>query len=92
MTFVVSLLGSVVWDVDIQVIPFFTQLLLVPTAMAVAILRDHLFDIELIVNRLVVYVVLIAGITAVYVAVGLVFRAVFVDAERRRRRPAWRWW
>jgi signal transduction histidine kinase len=85
VAFLVALAGSAVaallWDTDVQLVPFLVELIVIPTAMAAAILRDRLYDIELIVNRVVVYVLLVAGVTAVYVVAVLLTRALFVDGD-----------
>jgi signal transduction histidine kinase len=46
-------------------------LLGIPAAMAVAILRHRLFDIDLIISRALLFTLLSAGVTAVYVAIVL---------------------
>ena len=42
---------------------------LIPISIAIAVLRYHLFDIDLVVNRAVVIAVLVAFITVVYVGI-----------------------
>ena len=49
--------------------------------MAAAILHDHLFDIDVIVNRCVVYLLLAATITAVYVATVVAVQLLFLGSE-----------
>ena len=44
-------------------------LLLVPVSISVAVQRHHLYEIDLIINRAVVYGVLTAGVVGVYVLV-----------------------
>jgi signal transduction histidine kinase len=46
-------------------------LLGIPAAIAIAILRHRLFDIDVIISRALVFTVLSAGVTAVYVAIVL---------------------
>ena len=43
----------------------------IPAAMAIAILRHRLFDIDVIISRALVFTLLSAGVTAVYVAIVL---------------------
>lgn len=49
----------------LRVVPLF----LVPMAIGVALLRHRLLDIDLVISRLVVYVLLAAGVVGLYVAV-----------------------
>lgn len=45
------------------------SMMLIPVAVGVAILRYHLWDIELIINRAIVYLLLSAGVVGIYVFV-----------------------
>ena len=47
----------------------YLSLLLIPLSIGVAILRYHLFDIDVIINRTLVYGVLTAGVVLLYVLV-----------------------
>jgi signal transduction histidine kinase len=76
----IALLGFA-GGVILQVIPFLLSVVGLPIAMAAAILSDHLFDIDVIVNRFVVYLMLAATITAVYVATVVAAQLLFLDAE-----------
>lgn len=49
--------------------PFFLALLCVPIAIGVAIFRHHLFDIDLIISRTLVYVIVTAVIGGLYIGV-----------------------
>jgi len=50
----------------------------VPAAVGIAILRNRLYDIDLIINRTVVYVLLTAVLAGVYTAVVALFQRMFV--------------
>jgi signal transduction histidine kinase len=63
-------------DVQLQALPFLAAVVGIPAAMAVAILRYHLYDIDLVVNRLVLYSLLVATITAAYVVVAVTTKAL----------------
>ncbi|MET0863043.1 MAG: histidine kinase, partial [Nakamurella sp.] len=65
----------------LQVVPFLISVVILPAAMAAAILRDHLFDIDVIINRLLVYLLLAATITAVYVATVLAVQLLFLGDQ-----------
>ena len=56
-------------------------LLLIPIAAGVAILRHRLYDIDVVIRKTVVFGVLAAFITAVYVAVVLLVPIVFFGAS-----------
>jgi len=77
---VVSVVGSAAGR-SLDVVPFLIAIVVIPAAMTGAILRDRLYDIELIVNKLVVYGCLVAAITAVYGAVVLAGQAVLSGGE-----------
>jgi signal transduction histidine kinase len=53
----------------VSTMPITLSLLLIPLSIGVAILKYRLFDIDLIVNRTLVYGVLTASIVGVYVAI-----------------------
>jgi signal transduction histidine kinase len=67
--------------VVLQVVPFLLSVVGLPIAMAAAILSDHLYDIDVIINRSVVYGLLAVTITAVYLATVVVLQLLFLDAE-----------
>ena len=59
----------------LQQVPYaitpFLVLLAIPVAMAIAILRRRLFDIDVIISRALLFTLLSAGVTAVYAAIVL---------------------
>ena len=57
-------------EVPYAITPFLV-LLAIPVAMAVAILRRRLFDIDVIISRALLFTLLSAGVTAVYAAIVL---------------------
>jgi len=57
---------------------FSLSFLLVPLSISVAVLRSHLFDIDLIINRTLVYGALTAILGALYVGSIVVLQRVFV--------------
>jgi signal transduction histidine kinase len=69
-----AVVGAVTWDVlpGAPVLPA-AALLVVPAGISVAILKYRLYDLDLVVNRALVYTVLTVGVAVTYVAVvGLV--------------------
>jgi hypothetical protein len=54
--------------VDIEVVIATCAMAGVPVAMGIAILRHHLFDIDVIIRRTLVYALLVAALSAVYAA------------------------
>ena len=57
-------------NVPYAIVPFLV-LLGIPAAMAIAILRRRLFDIDVIISRALLFTLLSAGVTAVYAAIAL---------------------
>ena len=58
--------GTPPWPVTAAILAVFA---LVPAAIGLAILRHHLYDIDVVLNRSLVYVGLTAGIVALYAAI-----------------------
>jgi hypothetical protein len=65
----------------LQVVPFVISVVALPAAMAAAILADHLYDIDVIINRLVVYLLLAGTITIAYVATVVAVQLLFLGGE-----------
>ena len=68
------IVGALLWGVvpGAEVLPLLAVLLL-PTGIAVAVLKYRLYEIDLVINRALVYAVMTVGVVAGYVAiVGLV--------------------
>lgn len=66
---VLLLLSPQAWLVLASQTIYFLALLLIPLSIGVAILRYHLFDIDLIINRALVYAALTACVVLLYVLV-----------------------
>ena len=80
--------GALLWGVvpGAEVLPVLAFLAL-PTGIAVAVLKYRLYEIDLVVNRALVYGVMTVGVVGSYVAVvGLV--GATVSPRRRPRRLA----
>jgi two-component system NarL family sensor kinase len=60
-----------------------TLVVLLPAAAAIAIVRHHLYDVELLVRRSVVFLLLSALVAAAYVAVALIFAVAGGDSRTR---------
>ena len=78
--------GTPPWPVTVAILAVFA---LVPAAIGVAILRHHLYDIDVVLNRSLVYGGLTAGIVALYAAiVWLAARPLGPGTARTCSRPA----
>jgi signal transduction histidine kinase len=67
---VLAVIGMAAWDVGgvVYLLPALA-LLAVPAGIAVAVLRYRLYDLDLVVNRTLVYAALTVGVVAAYVLV-----------------------
>jgi len=80
------LYGAVAWNffgqpLYLALTPLEVATLGIPLAVAIAILRYRLYDIDLIINRSLVYVSLTAILTALYTAVITLLQRVFISAS-----------
>jgi hypothetical protein len=79
LSFVINALSlfipSLVVVTDVVTVVAITAL---PAAVGIAILRNRLYDIDLIINRTVVYVLLTAALAGVYTASVALFQRMFV--------------
>jgi signal transduction histidine kinase len=67
--------------IGLAAVPFLVAVVGIPAAMAVAVLRDHLWDIDVVVNRLILSTLLVAAITVAYVAVAAVTTLLVGDTS-----------
>ena len=65
-------------------VPFAVGVVALPVATAIAILQYRLYDIDLIINRTVVYLTLTALLYAVYVAVTTYLQRLFVSVSGQK--------
>jgi two-component system, NarL family, sensor kinase len=86
--------GAVAWNflgvpLYLALTPFEFAVLTLPIAIAVAILRYHLYDIDLIINRTLVYSGLTAILGAVYAAVVTLLNRLFISLSGQRSDAAY---
>jgi hypothetical protein len=67
VTFVVAIAGYDVWGEDVSNLAIMLSVLGIPLAAGVAILRYRLYDVDVVINRTVVYGALTAALAALYV-------------------------
>jgi hypothetical protein len=67
VTFVVSIAGYDFWGEDVSNLAIMLSVVGIPVAAGVAILRYRLYDIDVVINRTVVYGVLTATLAALYI-------------------------
>ena len=63
---------------------FTSSFLLIPLSISVAVLRSHLFDIDVLINRTLVYGSLTAALVAVYFGAVVVLQRLFVVVSGER--------
>jgi signal transduction histidine kinase len=70
LTVVLVVIGSVLWEVSpaAQYLPS-TAIVIAPVAAGIAVLRYRLYDIDVVINKTLVFGALAAFVTAVYVAI-----------------------
>ena len=86
--------GAVAWNffgvpLYLALTPFEFAVLTLPIAIAVAILRYRLYDIDLIINRTIVYGALTAILGAVYAAVVTLLNRLFISVSGQRSDAAY---
>jgi hypothetical protein len=74
VTFPVALLGMAFMDSFLWEVGIMLSVVALPTAAGIAILRHRLYDIDVVINRTLVYGALTATLAAVYVATVLVLQ------------------
>jgi hypothetical protein len=72
------LTGDTPFTLLVLKIVFALSFLLVPLSISVAVLRSHLFDIDVLINRTLVYGSLTAMLVAVYFGAIVVLQRIFV--------------
>jgi len=88
LTYVVSEAISVQWLRWVSFLPAMVTLAGLPIAVGIAILRYHLFDIDLIIKRTVVYGMLTATLALVYFGGVTLFQAIFRLITAQESQPA----
>ena len=73
-----SLVGNTAW---------FLLILLIPLSIAVAVLRHHLYDIDLLINRTLVYGSLTSALVAIYVGGVATTQATFRLLTDQQEQP-----
>jgi hypothetical protein len=70
---------------------FALSFLLIPLSISVAVLRSHLFDIDVLINRTLVYGLLTTVLIGLYFGAIVVLQRLFVAPPRARSQPSL-WW
>jgi len=78
LTYPVSEVIGSVWLRWISFVPFIVGVMSIPVSMGIAILRYRLYDIDLLINRTLVYGSLTAALVGLYFGVIVVLQRVFV--------------
>jgi hypothetical protein len=80
VTFPVAIAGSDLWGDGVANVAIMISVIAIPIAAGIAILRYRLYDIDVVVNRTVVYGVLTATLAGVYIASVLLLQVVLNGA------------
>ena len=74
VTFAIALAGYDLWGSEVSDGAIMVSVLMIPVAAGVAILRHRLYDIDVVINRALVYGALTATLAAAYLAVVLLLQ------------------
>jgi hypothetical protein len=78
LTYPVSEAIGSVWLKWIGFVPFIVGVMAIPISMGIAVMRYRLYDIDVIINRTLVYALLTATLVTLYFAVIVVLQRLFV--------------
>ena len=88
-----AIYAGVAWDLGVDLgtalVPFELSVVTLPLAIGIAILRYRLFDIDLIINRTLVYLALTAILGALYTAVITFLNRYFISATGQKSDAAY---
>ena len=90
---ITAIWAGVAWDLGVDLgtalVPFELSVVTLPLAIGIAILRYRLFDIDLIINRTLVYLTLTAILGALYTAVITFMNRYFISATGQKSDAAY---
>jgi len=78
LTYPVSEVIGSVWLKWISFVPFIVGVMAIPISMGIAILRYRLYDIDILINRTLVYGLLTATLVAIYFGAVVLLQRLFV--------------
>jgi hypothetical protein len=81
------LTGDTPFTLLVLKIVFALSFLLIPLSISVAVLRSRLFDIDVLINRTLVYSVLTALLAAVYLGGVVAIQAIFQSLSGQQKLP-----